>query len=105
MPRSLQVALRTIVAPDYLWQTPIYPVANADLPCGKRRFTLWQTKAYHAPRLSVEAAARLMGVGRRQVYRLRPLPLMVRWPWFRASVVARAITAATGSTTATAKKA
>ncbi|MFZ0017904.1 MAG: hypothetical protein WAL10_11255, partial [Acetobacteraceae bacterium] len=40
------------------------------ITCGKRRFTLWQTKAYHAPRLSVEAAARLMGVGRRQVYRL-----------------------------------
>jgi hypothetical protein len=48
-----QVALRTIVASRL-------PVANADLPCGKRRFTLWQTKAYHAPRLSVEAAARLM---------------------------------------------
>ena len=46
-------------------------------------------------RLTVEAAARLMGVGRRQVYRLgSPLRLMVRWPWFHASVVARAITAA-----------
>ena len=47
-------------------------------------------------RLTVEAAGGLVGVGRRQVYRVcgTPLPLMVRWPWFHASAVARAITAA-----------